>query len=292
MPKFSVALSIVVLCLLLTISQNLSPSLPIVFLGTTSIALPLGVWVGLALAAGAIAAVVIGWLFQLAISSQPKVSRPSIGGSTPPPSPNRPRRTGDDGSATNSGRDRGRSPMDERIDQGYEPLVSDRVRGATAPEGEATEAWDDEEEWVEEDTDRARSDAAYAPNSPATPPSFEVKQEPIPTYQDGSVYSYSYREDKVETGRTDDIYAAADDPRTNPQANRQDRARTAPVSPETEPLEPEIVTPFPEGFPESFEDDDRPSDRDRSPQAKQSSNPSASEDDDWMGSSKPDREDW
>ena len=283
MSKFPIALSIVVLCLLVTIGQNWSPSISIVFLGTTSIALPLGIWLGLAIAAGAMTALAIAWLLQLASSLQPNFSRPSIRASSPPPAPERAQRTWDDRTAAESMGDRSKPPIDIPTDEPYEPMVGDDMKTGKFREEEPLEEWDNEEEWVGQDVAEVKSEDVYPQEDSVNPTSFEVTQEPIPTYQEGSIYSYSYRDRKTETGRTDDIFAAADDTQ---------KETPKPVTPEENPLESEIVEPFPETFPESFEDNGRSPSEDRPPQSQPSSPSSPSPDDDWTSSSKQNKEDW
>ena len=283
MSKFPIALSIVVLCLLVTIGQNWSPSVSIVFLGTTSIALPLGIWVGLAIAAGAMTALAIARLLQLASSLQPNFSRPSIRASSPPPAPERAQRTWDDRTVAESMGDRSQPPIDVVTDEPNEPIAGDDMRTGKFQEEEPLEEWDNEEEWVGQDVASVKSEDIYPQEDSVNPTSFEVTQEPIPTYQEGSIYSYSYRDRKMETGRTDDIFAAADDAQ---------QETPKPITPEENPLESEIVEPFPEAFPESFEDNARSDDGDRPPQSQQASPPSPSPDDDWTSSSKGNKEEW
>ncbi|MBE9039981.1 hypothetical protein IQ235_04140 [Oscillatoriales cyanobacterium LEGE 11467] len=279
MSKFPIALSIVVLCLLIAIGQNLSPSVSIVFLGTTSIALPLGIWVGLAISAGILTAIAISTLFRGVGSSRSKVPRASIGASTPSPAPDRAQRTWDDRTVAEPMGDRSDTPLEATTDPAYEPLVPGETRTGQLHEDGQAEAWDNEEEWVGTDVAQRKTDEIYPQDDGVKPPGFEMKQEPIPTYQEGSMYSYSYRDDKTETGKADDIYAAADD-------EGNDVPRATPEPPEEEPLEPERVDPFPDPF-ETFEAD-RPQ-----PSSERSGKSLASEDgDDWMNSSKANRDDW
>lgn len=194
MLKPPIALLLLILPILLIIGQNRSPSLSIAFLGTKSIALPLGVWIGLAIAAGVVTAQAIGLMLQLVSPPRPK----KISKSPKSRSQKAPRPIESDA----------QEPWDEDMPDAppYEasvrrqPLVEEvdnsqyRQPADGYPE---TRQWrSDREEWDNEDEWPTPPNTADSPsNREVNAPTFEIQQEPTESYRTGSVYGYSYRKD-------------------------------------------------------------------------------------------------
>ena len=257
--------------------QNLSPSLPLVFLGGRTLALPVGIWLVLAIALGVITTLAINAI----------VGRPNRGKGTgnrykyepqafyEPANPNEPSRPSEadrrqevrrpaDAAARSAAPDGAwrdwtdlqsptqwdswddhRRPEPEPQpppvgppppsspprpsplnwfsrpqDNGPDPRVQDSLREITndwgdmeqrpyRPSGvspveesleEITEGWDDIE---------AQSSPPPSAYSAQTPKDYEAPKPPTQVYQDGSIYSYSYRE-QAGSGQTDRIYAPPD----------------------------------------------------------------------------------
>lgn len=275
--------------LLLLGLQNLSPSLPLVFLGGRTLALPVGIWLVLA--------ILLGGLTTLALNAitSAMVGLPHRGQSSrnrykyepqpfyEPANPNEPSRPSDtdrrqevrrpaDSAARSTDPDgpwrdwadlqspaqwnswddhrrpepepqrppagppprdpypspspaAARSPLgwfgrrpDNGPDNGPDPRVQESLR-------EITDDWDDVdprsyrpsgvspvEESLEEITEGWDDiDPQAPPNYVAQPPrEYDAPKPPTQVYRDGSIYSYSYRE-QAGSGQTDRIYAPPDD---------------------------------------------------------------------------------
>jgi len=199
--------------------SNLSPALPLVFLGTKTVALPLAAWMGIAIAAGAITS----FLLQL-LSYRPQgystqtVEEPDEVGYrrnsfrrqppetpepepqaqyTPPPPPS-------ERSTSNVSSD-----WEERSSENW-----DFQEEPAAPRAKAAQNIDD---WQRDRTERtaANDDRVEESRSEDIPysdhTSYEVPQEPKTRVQSGSTYSYSYREGhkkKSGVGKPDVVYDA------------------------------------------------------------------------------------
>lgn len=169
--------------------QNRAPEqiLPLVFLGRQTPALPLGIWVGLAIAFGIITSLLLQSLSYLANYAP---SRPPA--ATVPKSPRpQPRR---------------QPPVGERETRSSQEPTSDWENSRPTSN---QEVWD--EEWEIDN-----QPAAINRESPKTPPKsergakpYEAKQEPTTSNQSGSVYSYGYREPSdSRPGKSESIYDA------------------------------------------------------------------------------------
>jgi hypothetical protein len=183
--------------------QNLSPALPLVVLGGTTLALPLAVWVGGAIAAGAITTLVISGLSGLgrstprrAAAKRPESNRVGSGfrmpGGTPRPAAGSATRIQDDWNASGQ-------TQDEWDDwEEPSPAQSSTAQSSTA-QSSARSQPDirdrQDEDWADwEGYEGSRGDARRPEPVDRLPlrTDFEVKQEPITRQQTGSVYSYSY----------------------------------------------------------------------------------------------------
>lgn len=219
---------IVLLCvvgggLALFVLSNLSaPVLPIAFLGMQTVALPLTVWIGLAIALGILTSLVLQLLnfrprrtqrFNCAAQTssqsrwqsepefeeeepEPEAPEPEMASPSPPPPPPPP------------------EPPPSTSSSDWEQPVAREWNFA----GESTTSVEDEFDWeevesepeeevlAEEDIEREqteRSESDYRDD--------ETTQEPSRRSQPDSVYSYSYRESsksKSGVGRADGVYDA------------------------------------------------------------------------------------
>jgi hypothetical protein len=177
--------------------SNLSPVLPVVFLGMTTVALPLAAWIGIAIAAGAITSFFLQFLSYLQRGYSPRrLEQPD---EVPP---------------------RTRSYRRETPET-PEPEPQTRYTPPPPPQTPSNNPASDWEERVDEDWDFDEESAAPASSqqdferenptstTQTDPTSYEVKQEAKSGYQTGSVYSYSYR-DTSESGvaKPDAVYDA------------------------------------------------------------------------------------
>ncbi|WP_009632779.1 hypothetical protein [Synechocystis sp. PCC 7509] len=163
--------------LALLLVQNWSPVIPLVFLGLTTPALPLAVWILISLVAGAGTSIAIASLFNLANYFAPK---PTKKRQVTPPSRSQPssnpytKRPVQEASSNNS------------ADDWLEDPIND-------------EDWQDEE-----NTQDSQNADSYPQDR-----SYEVNSEPKSSKRQGSVYSYSYREpESSEVGKTQSVYDA------------------------------------------------------------------------------------
>ncbi|MBO9999454.1 MAG: hypothetical protein J7641_10690 [Cyanobacteria bacterium SID2] len=184
-----VGLLVAIALLTVFVVQNGTPSIALRFFGTTSLSLPLGLWVAGAGLAGAITAWVFDRLFQWGQldSEQRKVDRPRERGGT---------------ALNQSEIDRNWVETGDELHEFHEiedePRRPPRHRRPPVEEIETTvayqadpEIWDDEEEWDEEEYDEYEAEEP-AP-SDYTGRTYEIEQKPVESYREGTVYSYSYQ---------------------------------------------------------------------------------------------------
>ncbi|MBD3883901.1 hypothetical protein IFO70_19260 [Phormidium tenue FACHB-886] len=222
--------------------QNLSPALSLVILGSSTLPLPLAIWIGGAIAAGAVTTVVLSALADLsrpARPSAPKRPRPAAnrvdGFQTPwTPQPQTSPQAGatrlQDDWETRSTKDEwddweepaprstNRPPVGYRSSQ---PDIRDRRDDDWAD-------WGDYAETRRQDRSADRLDMpdSYTPRRTE----FETKQEPVTRTQSGSVYSYSYNRPEEPADRADVP------PRTSNEVYDADyRVLTPPYRPEPQP---------------------------------------------------------
>lgn len=177
MPVIRLLLLLVVLGgLTLLLAQNWSPVLPLVFLGMTTQALPLAVWILLSVAAGAFTSLLIAGLFSL--------SKYSVRASSPR-------------SKAAVGAQRSEAP---------------RTTSPSQPDTDSTSSADDD--WDTDSTADDDWDFGEVEKTPNTSQpvkdskSHEVSNEPKTSYQSGA-YSYSYQEPSNSgVGKTESVYDA------------------------------------------------------------------------------------
>ncbi len=166
--------------LALLLVQNWSPVLPLIFLGLTTPALPLAVWILISLAAGAATSLAIASLFNLAsYFAQPKSSKKSQ--VKPPP---RPQPSSYSSSTKRSTQD---TSSNNNADDWFEEPIN-------------------HEDWhLEENTQDSDNVDSYPQDSR----NYEVNSEPKSSKRQGSVYSYSYREPESSgVGKSESVYDA------------------------------------------------------------------------------------
>ena len=163
--------------LALLLVQNWSPVLPLVFLGLTTPALPLAVWILISLVAGVSTSLAIASLFNLAnYFAQPKPTKKRQ--FTPPPRP--------------------------------QPSSNTYSKQPTQESSNSADDWledsPNDQDWqYEENTQKSDNADSYPQDSR----SYEVSNEPKSSKRQGSVYSYSYREpDSVEEKTESAVYDA------------------------------------------------------------------------------------
>jgi uncharacterized integral membrane protein len=174
--------------LALLLLQNWTPMLPLVFLGTQTQPLPLGMWILLSTTAGALTSLLITSLFQLAnyfSGSKPATRRPSAYSQR--------------ASSTPAEESRYQTPASPPPEHNTTDTTTDFV-----------DDWDLDNKNVDWDIEAQQ---APTPNPQSTEVrdsnTYSQNQQPKSSSQSGSVYSYSYRESKKSGNRkTESIYDA------------------------------------------------------------------------------------
>lgn len=287
--RFPVTVLVVLAVVTLFVVQNLSPSLAVTFLGFRSLALPVGVWVAGAFVVGWLVAWII-WLMLGRIARSPakpgKDAKPRNWVDEeldPTPPPRRERR---------SKRQVAPAPEPTYEEPRYPQAEDDRTveyaEYAEYSEYEAYEepTYDDREVWDEEDWPEGE-DAASVRETPSTGfVSYEVEQKPVPSYRQGSLYSYSYEKSQTPEPEVsepvedtepepEDVPTPPLDKTPIPPPNR-DRSVTEP-EPDAEVLDTEDVSPAEESW---FDDADIEEEDDIAPSADRL--PEKRSGDDWL----------
>lgn len=232
----TVLLLAVVVGLVLLLVQNISPSLPLVFLGMRSQALPLSAWLLFSVVAGAITSFLISALFQLSHYFAEQEWRREMGRSrrsssfsegrspTDPFSPPRQEPTRQE-----PYRARAADPYPQTViqpePQPFVPRYATPTPEVQATTGEAEDDWSQptrrrnpssEDDWGDEG-ETLGSEAAEWGNLEAGDRSaqvsgrreYELKQQPKTESWSGSIYSYGYRDPSDSgVGRTESVYDA------------------------------------------------------------------------------------
>lgn len=195
--------------LTLLLVQNWSPVLPLVFLGTRTLPLPLAMWIVFSTAAGVFTSLLITILLNIPIDfggQEEERQRPFKSTATSP---------------------RGKAAFRE------EPFSKpSRATGATGKTDSATSNRFDD--WDTNDSRTDDWDFDSAPPEPRTSgpqTTYERQQEPQSSSKSGSVYSYNYRDPKnTAVGKTESVYDAdyrvirppLQQPTTNQDENQPD----------------------------------------------------------------------
>ena len=190
MPVIRTLLLLVVLAgLALFAVQNLSTVLPITFLGMKTQALPLAVWIIIAIALGFFTSIFLQLLSYL--QRRPLLARIR----QLETEPLRPSAKKSESSETASRQKSYATPAQETP-------TTNEASDWEVPEPEADEDWDFDEEEAPETT-------SSKPAVDRDSTNYETRQEPKTSKQSGSAYSYSYREPKDSgVGRTEAVYDA------------------------------------------------------------------------------------
>jgi hypothetical protein len=163
--------------------QNWSPVLPLVFLGTRTLSLPLAMWIFFSTAAGVFTSLVITLLLKIPIYFGQQQGEKTLTSGA-----NFPRK----------GTFRG-----EPFSTPSRPTTTSRTKDSVR-----SDTFDD---W--ETNDSGNDDWDFDSSPPEAPPpssqSYERRQEPQSISQSGSVYSYNYRQPKnTAVGKTESVYDA------------------------------------------------------------------------------------
>jgi uncharacterized integral membrane protein len=237
MRKLQLGLLLVsVAVLVIFIQQNLTPVLPLTFLGLKTVAFPLAVWILLALAAGGLTSWLILMLFKLQLSlnygsTSGRNGRESTTGRSVQQTQAREFRTTRNREDPDNDPDNYSDSDPVRTTATYER--SSTGRSPKRDEFEPVNDWqDDEENWVEGDFDSdpplqkggdrnwVDEDEENWVDEPIAPSAktdkvdqgspqktdYEIPQEPVNKYQAGSIYSYSYRSsENTGVGKTESV---------------------------------------------------------------------------------------
>ena len=188
--------------------QNLTPVLPLVFLGSPTLALPLSWWVLGAIAAGALTTLAITFLVGLSnfltgqvVRSQARSSsRRNPGSETFAKTPAEKNRTAAATAASQAKPSEAEGDAAWQDWRGYETSPAQSAATATSrtsPQAAPATDLDDWERGMSDDWEeppRDRPAPSAAPSSPPVRDRFEQPQQPNQGSRSGSSYSYSYRE--------------------------------------------------------------------------------------------------
>lgn len=224
-------IAIAALVLAIFVGQNSSRSLGLTFLGMQTIALPLSVWVVLAIAVGVATSWAIVASFrwygaprgakppprQSGQVESPPPPRGTYWGRQPEPEPApepepqpQPEVWEDDdwGEQPNGNLAQNEQVWQEAVTESQ--MVEQPADEDLEPEGDREEIWDDwEEEWEseEEPIDTVAEEVEPHRDRPINLKQYEVPQEPVSSSWEGSIYSYSYRQpQKSGVGRIESVY--------------------------------------------------------------------------------------
>jgi hypothetical protein len=187
-----------VAAIVIFIQQNLSPVLPLTFLGMKTVAFPLSLWILFALAAGVLTAQLVVMLLQFSLPASQRSSvrdRPREG---------RANYSGEDRKTPDSPSVQARSKGDEYSSSTQEktPTYTDsfsRGSKAAADFGTVRDWQDDSRNWVDDDEVEQNwvdDDSQNSVDEPKVTPlktDYEVPKSPTSEYRSGTIYSYSYR---------------------------------------------------------------------------------------------------
>jgi len=178
--------------------SNLSPVLPLVFLGVTTPAQPLATWIGGAFVAGVATSFFLQLLNSLVEGSSSR--RVAQRAEVPPRSRSFARETPEPEPETQTRYSPPPPPPE---------TATSRSEASDWEEG-IDEDWDFDEEPAASTSVNQEASRNYSRSTPqGDRTNYEVKQEPKSSSQTGSVYSYSYRdENKSGVGRPDAVYDA------------------------------------------------------------------------------------
>lgn len=240
--KSPIILFLVVVILVPSIGQNLSPSVPLVLLGVKLLALPLGVWVGLALAAGLLTAATISLLMPSANRDRTSKSRQKRAAKMPLEEPQKGDRVSPQTVYTPPRE--AFDPSDD-LEVEYASVRPSSVGNPTPPTTQPSdsEVWDDEQ-W---ESQEPANGVGTPPESPldGNRRVVEVRKDPISGDRQGSIYSYSYRS-------PEDLNTATPDFDDEEDEETVDLREFAPQS-QSDPFPPmEVIDPIlePENPPE------------------------------------------
>lgn len=175
--------------LTLLLVQNLSPALPLVFLGMRSQPLPLALWILFSTAAGAGTSLLITSLFKLSnyFGGQPRPAR----------------------SKSTTSRRSTANRKEEFTPPPPSKEPANKTNYASSDEFDDWETNSADDDWDIEEKPREATTNNSQPDSFADSSTYERPQQPKSGTKSGSTYSYSYREPKnTAAGKTESVYDA------------------------------------------------------------------------------------
>lgn len=197
--------------------QNLTPVLPLVFLGSPTLALPLSWWMLGAIAAGAFTTIAITFLVGLSnfltgqvVRSQVRSSRRNTGSEPFSKTSAEQNRTAAATAASQAKPSEAEGDAAWQDWRGYEP--SDSRSAATAasrstrPQSNQNDDVDDWERGMSDDWNDSPSDRAVpssSPSSASAPDRFEQPQQPKQGSRSGSSYSYNREPEPSDSRKPD-----------------------------------------------------------------------------------------
>ncbi|MDC0833045.1 hypothetical protein AY599_26825 [Leptolyngbya valderiana BDU 20041] len=278
--------------------QNGAPVVALRWFGLRSLALPLGVWVVLAVLAGIFTAMLFAWLFRSSRSPHGRIES-SPASDFPPDTHQRrsftpqPSRNWVDLEPDDSGDERFQTPT-----VAYEPVSSSPSRPAFVRLEAEDEPDDEEEVWDDEDWEAENADYPEEENvTPQSDRAYEVQQRPVESYRQGTMYSYSYekapkpppRESKAEVRTSmaeedfvEERVASPSEPAIDPEPDEEDIPVAADWEDDTEWEDEAVEDAVEERF------DDTPS----APRERDRPETSDRRVDDWTQPTRDDDRDW
>lgn len=211
-------ISISLLILLVTIGiicvQNWLPALSLVFLGSHTIELPLGMLILIAVIAGAFTSFLLAGLFQLSNYLNNSERSPLIPDTEEPinNTPNSSWRNSWENNQNTQTNYSAHSQNTSNQSSTNNPSATNPTQVQQPRTNIQDDIQDDEDDDFESDLeteDTAEKTSTKSHNFEETSSNYETKQEPKSSSWSGSVYSYSYREPKNSgAGQTESIYDA------------------------------------------------------------------------------------
>jgi len=204
MPLLIVLIAILA-ALVLFVQQNWSPSLALVFLGNSTKTLPLAMWMLGAFVLGAFTTVILTGLMRFAGYQIAQQFMDADEPDEPLRQPAAPRRY----NRTDKGDDDDDWADEDWVEDGDDRANARSTSSRITPE--STDDDDDRPESSPQDSVREKTEPLTdSPRSSIDPPrDYERRQQPQRTTQDGSAYSYSYRESaRSGVGKTEAVYDA------------------------------------------------------------------------------------
>jgi uncharacterized integral membrane protein len=187
-----------VVAIVIFIQQNLSPVLPLTFLGMKTVAFPLSLWILFALAAGVLTAQLVVMLLQFSIAAsqrsqasdrrqEARANSSVDDGKIPDARSVQARSKGDESSSSNQEKTRTYTDSFSRNSK----AAADFATVRDLPDDSTNWVDDDEVEqnWIDDDSQNSVDEPKVTPLKT----DYELPKSPTSEYHSGTIYSYSYR---------------------------------------------------------------------------------------------------